>query len=55
MFFKSQAKRDAEYLKKVEAELERIEAALGETDQLKEFVPSKPLAADLPIALPSDI
>jgi hypothetical protein len=39
----------------VQAELQRIEEALGETDQLKEFVPSKPLAADLPIDLPSDI
>ena len=39
----------------VEMELQRIEEALGETDELKEFVPSKPLAADLPIDLPSDI
>lgn len=39
----------------VQAELQRIEEALGETDQLKEFVPSKPLAADLPVDLPSDI
>ena len=39
----------------VAAELRRIEDALGETEDLKEFVPSKPLAADLPIALPSDI
>ena len=39
----------------VEVELQRIEEALGETDELKEFVPSKPLAADLPIDLPSDI
>ena len=39
----------------VAAELQRIEEALGETEDLKEFVPSKPLAADLPIDLPSDI
>lgn len=39
----------------VAAELQRIEEALGENEDLKEFVPSKPLAADLPIALPSDI
>ena len=39
----------------LDAEMERIEEALGETEELKEFVPSKPLAADLPVALPSDI
>jgi hypothetical protein len=39
----------------VEAELQRIEEALNDTDELKEFKPSKPLAADLPIALPSDL
>jgi hypothetical protein len=39
----------------VAAELQRIEDALGENEDLKEFVPSKPLAADLPIDLPSDI
>lgn len=39
----------------VAAELRRIEEALGETEDLKEFVPSKPLAADLPVDLPSDI
>ena len=39
----------------VEAELQRIEEALSDGDELKEFVPSKPLAADLPIALPSDL
>ena len=39
----------------VEAELQRIEEALNETEELKEFKPSKPLAADLPIALPSDL
>jgi hypothetical protein len=47
----SEAMTEAE----VEMELQRIEEALGETDELKEFVPSKPLAADLPIDLPSDI
>lgn len=39
----------------VEAELQRIEEALNDTDELREFKPSKPLAADLPIALPSDL
>lgn len=39
----------------VEAELRRIEETLSDTDELKEFVPSKPLAADMPIALPSDL
>jgi hypothetical protein len=39
----------------VQAELQRIEDALGETDELKEFLPTKPLAADLPIDLPSDM
>ena len=46
---------DAMTEEEVEVELQRIEEALGETDELKEFVPSKPLAADLPIDLPSDI
>lgn len=38
-------------------ELERIEAASGAAnpDELEEFKPSRPLAADLAIALPSDI
>ena len=38
-------------------ELERIEAASGaaDPDELEEFKPSRPLAADLAIALPSDI
>ena len=41
----------------VAAELERIEAAVAGADEedLEEFTPSKPLAADLAIALPSDI
>jgi len=39
----------------MDAELQRIEEALGETEELKEFIPSKPIAADLPISLPSDI
>ena len=41
----------------MEAELARIEAAVagGDADDLEEFTPSKPLAADLAIALPSDI
>jgi hypothetical protein len=39
----------------LDAEMERVEQALGKTGELKEFVPTKPLAADLPVALPSDI
>ena len=40
----------------IDAELERIEkAAAGATDELEEFVPTKPLAADIPLAWPSDI
>lgn len=41
----------------IEAELARIEAAVAGADQddLGEFTPSKPLVADLPIDMPSDI
>jgi len=39
----------------LDAEMARIEQALGDTEELKEFIPSKPLAADLPVSLPSDI
>lgn len=39
----------------LDADMARIEQALGETDEVKEFVPKKPLSADLPVALPSDI
>jgi hypothetical protein len=39
----------------LDAEMERVEKALGEVGELKEFIPTKPLAADLPVALPSDI
>lgn len=39
----------------LEAELERIEQAVDDTDELEEFTPTKPLAADLGVALPSDI
>jgi hypothetical protein len=39
----------------LDAELERVEAALDDQDEVREFIPTKPLAADLPIALPSDI
>ena len=41
----------------IEQELARIEAAVSgaEVDELEEFTPTKPLAADLAIALPSDI
>ena len=39
----------------LDAELKRVEQALGEDEELKEFKPSKPLAADIPIEYPSDI
>jgi hypothetical protein len=44
----------------LDAEMERMEDALGESGlsdsgEVKEFIPTKPLAADLPVALPSDI
>lgn len=39
----------------VEAELQRIEESVNEGVELEEFKPSKPLPADAPIALPSDI
>lgn len=41
----------------IDDELARIEAAVAgaEDEDLEEFTPSKPLAADLAIALPSDI
>jgi hypothetical protein len=39
----------------VEAELKRIEESVNEGIELEEFKPSKPLPADAPIALPSDI
>ena len=41
----------------IDRELERIEAAVAgaDMDELEEFTPTKPLAADLAIALPSDI
>jgi hypothetical protein len=39
----------------VEAELQRIEESVNEGIELEEFKPSKPLPADAPIALPSDI
>lgn len=39
----------------IEAELRRVEEALGDDETLKEFVPTKPLAADIPIEFPSDI
>ena len=44
----------------LDAEMQRMEEALdesglGESDEVVEFIPTKPLAADLPIALPSDI
>lgn len=39
----------------IQAELERLTKEAAGTDELEEFVPSKPLAADVAIALPSDI
>jgi hypothetical protein len=39
----------------IDAEMERINQVLDESEDLKEYVPTKPLAADLPIELPSDI
>lgn len=44
----------------LDAEMRRMEEALnesglGESDEIVEFIPTKPLSADLPIALPSDI
>ncbi len=44
----------------LDAEMRRMEEALnesglGESDEVVEFIPTKPLSADLPIALPSDI
>ena len=42
----------------MEAELRHAQAELGEkksTDDLREFRPTKPLPADLAVALPSDI
>lgn len=39
----------------LDAELKRVEDALDEGEELKEFSPSKPLAADIPIEYPSDI
>jgi len=40
----------------LEAELRRLEEVVGESEEeLEEFRPQRPLPADLPIALPSDI
>jgi hypothetical protein len=39
----------------IDAEMERINRALDETENPEEYVPSKPLAADLPVDLPSDL
>ncbi len=44
----------------LDAEMRRMEEALnetglGESDEVVEFIPTKPLSADLPVALPSDI
>lgn len=48
----SQEQLDAE-MRRVEEALD--ESGLGESDEVVEFIPTKPLAADLPVALPSDI
>lgn len=39
----------------VDAEIRRIEEGVSGTEDIKEFVPTKPLSADKAIALPSDI
>jgi hypothetical protein len=39
----------------VDAQLERIDKALSNTEDLKDFVPSEPLSADVAIEFPSDI
>ena len=40
----------------IEAELARIESVLeGDDEPLKEFVPTRPVPADMPLELPSDI
>ena len=39
----------------LDSELERVEQVLGDDEELTEFTPARPLPADLPIALPSDI
>jgi hypothetical protein len=39
----------------VDAEISRIEKGVSGEDDVKEFVPKKPLSADKAIALPSDI
>ena len=44
----------------LDGEMRRMEEALnetglGESDEVVEFIPTKPLSADLPVALPSDI
>ncbi len=38
----------------IDAELARAEGMLDETGEVKEFTDTKPLPADLPLALPSD-
>lgn len=53
----SQVKLEGPSEEEMEQELERIEAAIdgADTEDAKEFEPSKPLVADVPIDLPSDI
>ena len=53
----SQVKLEGPSEEEMERELERIEAAIDgeDTEDAKEFEPSKPLVADVPIDLPSDI
>lgn len=38
----------------IDAELARAEQILDDPDEVKEFTDTKPLPADLPLALPSD-
>ena len=53
----SQVKLEGPSAEEMQRELERIEAAIDgeDTEDAKEFEPSKPLVADVPIDLPSDI
>ena len=40
----------------IDAELARIESVLeGDEEPLKEFIPTRPVPADMPLELPSDI
>ena len=41
--------------KDIDADMSRIEEALSDDSELKDFVPSEPLSADLGVSFPSDI